>query len=359
VFATDIAMADLFVLMDTTGTMVAPFGAFGTQLSSAILPGIADLVPDLWYGLGRFDDYPVSPHGFPPDVVYELRLRMSESADDLQAAVDALGTHSGGDLPESQVPALWATATGEGLGSFLEPQTECEETEFGYPCFRRGALPIILLVTDAVFHNAYDDSNPYTVVTPEPPSYADTMAALNEIHAKLVTVWAGEQCEQLAWDTGSVTADDDTLVYSVTGPGYDFGGTVTAGFDALINEVPFVDVAAKARDDDSDELDATIFVGSLEPDTEGGLADPLEPTEICVGGLPTLDVDDDPEPDLFGEVLPGTRVCFHVIPAQNDSVPQEEEPQVFRVFVEVHGSDVTLLDTRDVYFVVPPAEPIV
>jgi hypothetical protein len=194
------------------------------------------------------------------------------------------------------------------------------------------------------------------------------MAELNAIHAKLVTIWvdttwnpeAGEHCEQLAWDTGSVTAEDEPVSLSVTGPTYDFATTVVDGFDMIINEVPLSSIGPTVRDGNTDdELDATVFVHDLVPDSEGGLADPMDPTESCVGGLPVANIDDDDEPDIFGAVVPGPRICFHVIPEPNTSVPQGDAPAVYGVFIDVVGSEVTTLDTRLVFFVVPPAEPII
>ena len=69
--------------------------------------------------------------------------------------------HGGSDGPESYVPALYSTATGMGLTwpTGMIPGRTCEmipdETgpRRGYPCFRPGALPIILLFGDANFHN--------------------------------------------------------------------------------------------------------------------------------------------------------------------------------------------------------------
>ncbi|MBN1771011.1 MAG: hypothetical protein JXB32_07120, partial [Deltaproteobacteria bacterium] len=58
--------------------------------------------------------------------------------------------------------------------------------------------------------------------------------------------------------------------------------------------------------------------------------------------------------DVFPDVLPGTIVCFDIIPRENRSVPPTSEPQLFRGQVEVLGESVTVLDTRDVYFLVPP-----
>ena len=63
VFATDIRKADVFVLMDTTGSMGGEINNLKSDLSSVIIPNIATMITDVWFGVGRFDDYPVSPFG--------------------------------------------------------------------------------------------------------------------------------------------------------------------------------------------------------------------------------------------------------------------------------------------------------
>ena len=56
----------------------------------------------------------------------------------------------------------------------------------------------------------------------------------------------------------------------------------------------------------------------------------------------------------FIDILPGTIVCFDIFVRRNDTVPATEEPQVFKAYVDVVGDGITVLDTRDVYFLVPP-----
>jgi len=73
-----------------------------------------------------------------------------------------------------------------------------------------------------------------------------------------------------------------------------------------------------------------------------------------VGGLATANDDDDPYPDKFVDVLPGTPVCFDIIPAVNNTVPPAAVPMIYMAYVDVVGDDVTVLDTREVYFLVPP-----
>ena len=41
------------------------------------------------------------------------------------------------------------------------------------------------------------------------------------------------------------------------------------------------------------------------------------------------------------------------------TVEEIVEPQLFRAFVDVVGDSVTVLDTREVFFLVPPSGPII
>jgi hypothetical protein len=81
--------------------------------------------------------------------------------------------------------------------------------------------------------------------------------------------------------------------------------------------------------------------------------DPRDPSHICVA-LAAADSDADTVDDYFPHVLPGTFVCFDIYPHENRTVPPTDEPQLFRAQVQVIGDHVTVLDTRDVYFLVPP-----
>ncbi len=56
-------------------------------------------------------------------------------------------------------------------------------------------------------------------------------------------------------------------------------------------------------------------------------------------------------------MLPGTSVCWRLVPKQNTTVVPLDTPQLFRATMEVFSDGVTLLDTRDVFFLVPPEIP--
>jgi hypothetical protein len=321
--------------------------------------------------VGGFDDYPESTYGDPGDIPFYLLQRMTSSATDAQTAVNSLALHDGDDLPESTVPALSATATGGALGSYVPAQDACSPGESGYPCFRAGSVPIIVLITDAQFHNDKMGNDPYVGITPAPPYYPDTVVELNAINAKVVGVCSGsapamQDMEDIATDTGAVyfvsPGVTQPLVTQIMPDGSMLGERVVLNVQRLANQVA-MEIGTDARDVDEgtwDTVDATVFIDRIVPNTVGGVADPVHPGVICVGGLTTADTDGDTIEDVFTSVLPGTAVCFDIYPLRNETVPATEEVQIYQAEIDVVGDGYTVLDTRSVYFLIPPEieEPI-
>jgi hypothetical protein len=369
VFRTDIRYADIFFLMDTTGSMGGEIDRLKVTLSTTIIPGIAGVIEDVRYGLGAFDDYPVSPYGGEPptydDAVFHLHQAMTADGAEIQAAVDLLETHFGGDCPESQVPALFTTATGTGfLPDYLEPQLGCDVDagEFGYPCFRRRAVPVVIMVTDAPFHNGPGSSNTYSGITPTPVSYDTAVSALRARHVRVISIVSGGGCssdqarehaDRLARDTGAVDSGGDPLVFTVTETGMGLGSEVVRAVQTLTGNVP-VDITVQSRDDPADAVNALQFIRDIVPLQEGGVADPADPTAVCEGGLAVEDADGDTVLDSFTDVIPGTVVCFHLRVNRNESIEPTEEPRTFKAFLDIRAYGDALLDARVVIFMVPP-----
>ncbi|HBQ15785.1 MAG TPA: hypothetical protein DEF51_33220 [Myxococcales bacterium] len=103
----------------------------------------------------------------------------------------------------------------------------------------------------------------------------------------------------------------------------------------------------EASDEAGDAGDALQFIDYLEVNTSGG---------ACSAVSPVQDTDDDGRPDAFPSLLPGTPVCWDVVPRDNTTVMPTPEPQVFRARLTVSG-DGSPLDARTVYFLVPPEIP--
>jgi len=365
VFSTKIQVADVFLLMDTTGSMSGEIDNLKSSLTSTVIPQIQAIIPQAWFGVGFHDDYPVGEYGSSPDQPFGLLQKMTSDSALALAGVNLLALHNGNDGPESQVPALWSIATGTGLGDYLADQTTCEDGFIGYPCFRSGAIPIILLMTDAPFHNGPSGYSAYgTDVTPEPPNYSDLIGALDTIHAKVLPIFSGDDtdsvgkthCDDVALDTGA-HIDGDPLTFVISSSGTGLGTSVVDAVEQLATGVP-MEISAVTRDDTSDAVDATAFIDRIVPNTAGGIEDPQNPGMICVGGLATANNDDDEYQDLFLGVQPDTAVCFDVVAAANEIVPPTMSYQLFTAYIDVIGDNVTLLDTREILFLVPPSVPV-
>jgi hypothetical protein len=196
-----IRTADVYFLMDTTASMDGETANLRAGLTSGsyiagcpggIIGAIQCTIPDAWFGVGRHDDYPVSPYGSAAsgDTVYTNMLDLQSTASAAQTAVNNLPAHWGDDGPESQGQALWAIATGGGLGPYLTARSGCASGRWGYPCFRPGTIPIVILMTDAPFHNGPNGYN-YGFTAPALP--ADTFITGNDTQAT-------------AYDVGDVAA---------------------------------------------------------------------------------------------------------------------------------------------------------
>lgn len=191
-----IRTADVYFLMDTTGSMgdettnlrnSLTTGTFIPGCSGGIIGAIRCEIPDAWFGVGYHDDYPVNPYGSSGagDVVYRNLQDITSSVSAAQTAVNALPGHNGGDGPESQGQALWAVATGGGLGPYLSARSGCGAGTWGYPCFRPGTIPIVVLFTDAPFHNGPTGYN-YAFAPPALP--AATAVSGNDTSANAYSV---------------------------------------------------------------------------------------------------------------------------------------------------------------------------
>ena len=373
-FGTDIEIADVFFLVDTTGSMSDTIDDVATSLSSVIVPGIQSTISNAWIGVGRFEDFPVGGYGstgthagtsvpgLPSDdvpfflhsVVRDPDVEMST----IQQAVDDLrDTGIGGDGEESHTEGLYQTATGEGFSPWIAPQ-HCGEVPddpgvpVGYPCFRPGALPIVVLITDAAMHNGPSGAAAYSSSSVPDGGHTvdEAVAALNAIGARVIGVgsdaWGDtlEHLRSVATATGTVDMAGQPLVY-------DSGAAVTsdvvAAIEDLAGDTP-QDVSTITEDvvdwpeylaNGETEVDAQGFIRSITPTQ-------ALPPEGVLGGM-------DAAAGVFRSVIPGTTVEFQIV-FQNDFVPPQETSRIYEALIVVMGNGVARLDVRHVYIVVPP-----
>jgi hypothetical protein len=306
-------------------------------------------------GVGRYEDFPIEPHGSLGDVPFAPVTAITDSDADVLAGVMSLRVAAGGNTAESSLPAIHAIATGEPLrwSTFRAPETDpaCAPGRTGYACFRPDAVSVIVQFTDAPSHNGPIDTVDYTEPEIMAPTFAESLMAINDNRIRLITISSGlpGTWRTIATAIGSIDRAGAPLVYEIDTDGMGLSTAVVDGIEA-VSGTP-LDISAVFEDDTSDAVDTRVaFVEDIVPVEEGDVARGCMPREAS-------DSDGDGRKDVFRDVPPGQRVCFHVVVRMNTLVMPTLVPQVFQGTVRVVGDGRTPLDSREVYFLVPPTIP--
>jgi hypothetical protein len=246
------------------------------------------------------------------------------------------------------------------------PRRSCPSGRYGYPCFRHGAQPIIVYVSDAPLHephprdwgvNTMDGRTcaygglgpPYDVPGARP--YEDALWGLRTVGARVVALSSdlipsdpsypatGHLCG-IAADTGTVRADGSPLCFEIGPDGADIGANVVTAIAELVGGTP-QDVTTRSENvpGNPDGVDATRFIQAITP-LEGYRDD------VAGAGYTSKDA------TAFYGVIPGTMVEFDV-DFWNGIREQGDVAQVFVAKIIVVGNRVTDLDERVAYILVP------
>lgn len=342
----ELARADVLFLVDTTASMGEEIDQIKLGLRDQIAPGIADAIPDSALGVAHFDDFPEGMCGEAGDIPFELLTPITQDLNRAQAAVDALELGNGLDRPESQVEALYQTATGEGLGGYVPPSFGCPRGGFGYPCFRVDALPIVLLFTDAPFHSGPGGTNPYGCSpVPPPHSYAQAVEVMNALGIRVIGLYSGDDGAgrgdllAAARDTGAVE-DGTPLVFDIGSRAQRLSEQVVTAIRTLADVIEFDVDAVLVDPDPTDDFDPRDLVEDVIPVR----AEPMD----RIDGI-------DPDTDTFLGVRAGTRV-FYQLRIRNDVVMPGPEPQRFLLEIVFRGDRRTRLGSRLVEILIPAAD---
>jgi hypothetical protein len=251
-FGTTLRVADVFFIFDTTGSMSSVQQAVANTIAApgmGLVDSIRRIIPDTWFGVGHYDDFPSGGFGGGSDrAIHPLcttagpggagygpaeclnssttrpfhgitmtnptaMVGAESGAQIVQRVALAIPSGGGADGPESQVEALYQIMTNEGLYDRAMPSacgtpgtigrapcwvkpTTCGEGTWGFPCFRTGALAITVHYTDVPYHNgARDESpptttyySPYTGITPAPHNFDQMLAAFQRRSARQINI---------------------------------------------------------------------------------------------------------------------------------------------------------------------------
>ncbi|APR80859.1 internalin, putative [Minicystis rosea] len=363
-FRTSIRYADVYFALDTTGSMSAELAAMKNQTTGvpAIVSQLrctstgascqldtdctagnvcfenacitdplagAGCIPNLWTGVGRFDD------------LNSYHNLLSLQSDPVATANAVPGTGGGGNEAPFQPSVCIADPTKCPNAA----NKNCTAGGVGCPSFRTDAVRIYVQITDADNQCSGAECANFTKTT---AGDALKAAGINFVSLYGTDDDAGTGTPQsVAQDigiaAGSVDQNNNPFVY----PAID-AAVVTNAVTAIRNIArgKSLNVTIGSADDTSDTVDALQFIDYLVVNTSG--------VGACTNVTPVADTNSDGHDDAFPSLKPGIPVCWDLHPVmQNTTVQPTTAPQLFRAKLTVYG-DGSPLDSRDVYFLVPP-----
>ncbi len=360
-----VSVADVFFLIDRTGSMDGEIDNIKANLQRSIVPAIARAIDDVQFGVATYADFPLRrPDGveygninIPTDIPFTLVSPIDRGIANVQGAVDGIITGGGGDNPEAMVEALFQVASGEGYTPWITPRAACPVPgRLGYGCLRPNAQTIILLIADAPSHNGPFGSNAYvntSFTTPAlcpaslpacaaargPHTYVEALAALRALNARVIGINSGAgqytgrpDLQRLAMDTGSVTAAGSPLVFDIGADGRDLDSRVVTAVETFTQQVRF---NASARVIDLDpQRPASQFVVAVRP----------------VSAAPAANIERLDMTTFYG-VVPGTRLTFGLDLRTN--LPRMATAQRFPARVQFFGDGRPNLGSQDIVIVIP------
>lgn len=408
-FATNVPSLDVFFNIDTTQSMDQELAQLQSSLSEEIIPGAKKEIKDTRFGVGAFEDFPVSTYGSdgskhpitgderPRNQPFRLMQAITDDIDAVQKGVNALKAQTGGDLPESAVESLYQIATGEGLSEPKPTDVPKNQKGVGGVEFRKGTMPVVVTITDAASHAPGETEDgcgrDYNTASLKGVAHTreQTEKALEKICARVIYVaseggtigkcdpgidgqmfakatksrvhpsaWNQNRPQNCAKDqccTGKdgagVAPDGDdglcSLVYRVDDEGNGLGKTIVSGLKSLAFFAPF-DVTVESKGEMASIDGVALEAGKTTLD----FISKIEAESFGKLPLPGL-----PKPkmsgDQFKNVTPGTELKFK-IRVFNDVVKEKPHPQVFRAKIGVRADQCEglQLDERQVIFIVPP-----
>jgi len=401
---TRLNQGDVAFYVDTTATMGGAIQKLKTDVVTLVNSLHAE-IPDVAVGVAGFDDFPTGNYGAmgldAPFYVSGPKGHLSTSLSDNAAAMQALNVHDGGDFPESHVAAMHRGLTDTFLiwDSGQLPPTGAPNGRYGSLHFRTQALPILVAITDASFHNGRRSNNPAVLHDPysfndgapfPSPKVETLIAAMKARGARFIGVSAAggsrngadpyEDMAYLADQTesyvppsafggvkcatglfGSFLAAPDgpvmpgapggtcRLIFDITTSGDGLTDSVVVGVKALLKSIRF-DMRVVATPDGAAVDAVDTFVQSITVNASGG-DDPGDPGVPCIaldavqqladlwqGPKGLVKVQDAINETAIG-VTPGQKICFKVVPKSNTMFPQTAGAQVFHATLSIRAKN--------------------
>ncbi|KAL0219198.1 hypothetical protein P9112_004851 [Eukaryota sp. TZLM1-RC] len=251
------------------------------QLIIAASEIVYDEFPNLRFGVSTYMDKLHQPFGAPTDTTFELYAPLTNDPDTWEAAVNAIVTGSGGDIPEAQLIAMEHIAfNAEDFG--FTPNNQVPENQV--------ASRIQIIVTDAPYHEDPNcilfQANPVCVQPNVPGPTIDPEQDYPTV----------QQVQEALLDNNMEP------LFLVTPP-------VVEIYEDLVDELGFGGVFPVTEESDPAQVAAAIisFIQQVPPE-EQVLEGPVNVTLRLGAPSDMVFI----QPRRFTNVLPGTSVTFNV-----------------------------------------------
>ena len=352
-FTLSVSQGDVGFLLDTTCSMSGTLTSMASEFST-IVSQLSTTLPDAYYGVGTFDDYYYGSYGSNGDLVYSLEQPVTSSVADVQSTLSGLRIHGGNDGPEGSMEALTQALGGGGYDMRCDGRYDAstdvkpfvasgsdpfggsggENYDAGVPGigteggmgFRAWSLPVIVYVTDNYMRDP-DSGYGTPGGCPTDGGASDVVAAANALGAYLIGISVSgslpmAQMELLAQRTGSYAdtdgdgVADDMLAFQWSGNASVLRATIVSAIEDLVDSVQFTEITLQI------EGDTWGFVSAVDPEVY------------------TLSSNANGQVIEFDLMFRG-------------AVAAAETDQVFQLTLNVLGDSTVLLDTLDIYVLVP------
>ncbi len=193
-------------------------GASGTGLVGAI----KCLTPAARFGVGEFAEIPLLPHADPfSQAPYHHYLDFTRNLTHVADAMSSLVVRPNKDAPDAATQAMYSILTGQGLGPFVPNRAGCATGDWGYPCFRKLALPVIMVFSDGSMFNGPGATGSKLYRDPPFDGVLGASALLPPVRMSPNVLYANSPAT--AWDLGDLTSTSMTVM----GTNANFGNNAT------------------------------------------------------------------------------------------------------------------------------------
>ena len=177
----DIPRIDVYFLIDATPTLEEEIAVLQAEILN-IISDVRAQFEDAQFGLGLYREYPLFPLATTfSQTPYHHVLDLTDDETLVETAISTLNTVSNNTAASAATQALYSIASGRGLGRWVPNRGSCPgapEADVGFPCFRDGALHVVMNISDSQVYNGPDPAGAMYTDPPFAPGVGDAVTSL-------------------------------------------------------------------------------------------------------------------------------------------------------------------------------------